>query len=234
MKLSSYTKYSETDLLQKANDEKWIGDGSTGSPFIIESTHSFLDQSTINKSSLHMIMKNCNFKTFMLSRCKNIKFEECTFEYLALSKCSKIKIKNCSFQITLEFRYSHNSYVQDSQIPFLIFSMCYENHFKACKITKVYNYFSRANIFEEIDTLEDFDVVMRRGMKKHYLKSLGFIALAVVSLFSAIIIYFNSNPDSTIWLVGGLFLMAFITFVGTIALYLDYRNMRHHPDNQIY
>lgn len=233
MKLSSSTKYSETDLLQKAKDEKWIGNGTEENPFIIESTHSFLDQSTIKTSALHIIMKNCNFKTFMLNRCRNIKFEDCVFEYLALSKCSKIKIKSCSFQITLEFRYSHNSYIEGSHIPFLIFSMCYENHFKTCKITKIYNYFSRANTFEDIDSPEDFGIVMRRGMKKYYLKFLGFIAVGIVSLVSAIIVYFNSNLDSTIWLVGGLFLMAFITFVGTIGLYLDYRNMQHHPDNQI-
>ena len=86
-----------------------------------------------------------------------------------------------------------------------------------------------------IDAPEDFNIVMRLGVKKYYSRCLGFIAAGVLSLILAIIIYFNSYSDSIIWsLIGGLFLMAFITFIGAIALYLDYRSMQHHPDNQIF
>ena len=235
LKLSSYTQYSETDLYQKAANEKWVGNGTYEKPFIIESTHSLSDKSVIKNSSLHIIIRNCEFDFLSLKRCKNIKFEGCIFETLGLSKCSEIEIKKCSFKITLEFRYCHNLYIQDCRIPFLIFSMCYENHFKTCTITQIYNYFSRANIFEEIDAPEDFNIVMRLGVKKYYSRCLGFIAAGVLSLILATIIYFNSYSDSIIWsLIGGLFLMAFITFIGAIALYFDYRSMQHHPDNQIF
>jgi len=112
--------------------------------------------------------------------------------------------------------------------------MCYENRFKTCTITKIYNYFSRANIFENIDAPEDFNTLVGGGPKKYYIRWLGFIAVGVLSLASAIIIFFNNYSDSIIWsLIVGLFLMAFITFIGAIALYLDYRKMQHHPDNQI-
>lgn len=116
----------------------------------------------------------------------------------------------------------------------LIFSMSYENHFKTCTINKIYNHFSRANIFEDIDTPEDLNIIMRVGPKMYYIKCLGFTGAAVLSLILAIIISFNSYSDSISWsLVGGLFLMAFITFMVATALYLDYKKMQHHPDNQI-
>lgn len=235
MKLSSYTHYSETDIYQKAVNEKWIGNGTSENPFIIESTHSLSDKSVIKNTSLYILIKNCTFKSLILKKCKNLKFEGCTFEVLALSKCSRITLDNCSFKTNLELRYSHNLYIQDSHIPFLIFSMCYENRFKTCTINRIYNHFSRANIFENIDTPEDFNTIMKIGLRKYYISSLGFIAAGVISLFLAIMIYFNSYSDSIIWsLIGGLFLMAFITFVGAIALYLDYRKMQHHQDNQIF
>lgn len=235
MKLSSYTKYSENDLYQKAMDEKWAGNGTYENPFIVESNYSLSDKSIIKNTSLHILIRNCEFDFLTFKRCKNIKFEGCTFDVLGLSKCSEIKIKECSFKHSLEIRYGHNLQIQDSHIPFLIFSMCYENHFKTCTITKIYNYFSRANIFENIDTLGGFNNILRGGLKKYYVRCLGFIAVGVITLFSAIIIYFNSYADSIIWsLVGGLFLMAFLTFMGSIALYLDYRKMQQYTDNQIY
>lgn len=235
MKLSSYTRYSETDIYQKAINENWIGNGTSKSPFIIESTHSLSDQSLIKNTSLHFLINNCTFKSLTLNRCKNLKFEGCTFEVLGLNKCSGITLDNCSFKTTLELRFSHNLHIQGSHIPFLIFSMSYENHFKTCTINKIYNHFSRANIFEVIDTPEDLNTIMRIGPKMYYIKYLGFIAAAVLSLILGIIIYFSSYSDLIIWsLVGGLFLMAFITFVVATALYLDYKKMQHHPDNQIF
>lgn len=109
MKLSSNNHYSETDIYQKAINEKWIGNGTSETPFIIESTHSFSDQSIIKSSSLHILVKNCTFKTISLKMCNNFKFEGCSFEYLALSKCSRIILDICSFKETLELRYSHLS-----------------------------------------------------------------------------------------------------------------------------
>jgi len=182
LKLSSCTQYSETDLYQKATNEKWVGNGTYENPFIIESTSSLSDKSVIENTSLHILIRNYEFDFLSLKRCKNIKFEGCSFEVLGLSKCSEIKIKNCSFKHSLEIRYGHNLQIQDSHIPFLIFSMCYENHFKTCTITRIYNYFSRANIFEEIEAPEDFDIIMRLGVKKYYSRCLGFIAAGVVSL----------------------------------------------------
>ncbi len=111
--------------------------------------------------------------------------------------------------------------------------MCYENRFKACTITKIFNYFSRANIFEH-NIPEDFNTILRGGLKKYYIKLLGLIAIGVISLLVAIQIYNNNYSDSINWsLIVGLFLMAFIAFIVAIALYLDYRKMQHHPDNQI-
>ena len=118
-------------------------------------------------------------------------------------------------------------------MPFLIFSMCYENHFKACTITKIFNYFSRANIFEQ-NKPEDFNNILRGNLRKYYIKLLGFIAVGVISLIVAIQIYNNNYPNSINWsLIGGLFLMAFITFILAIALYFDYRKMQHYSGNQI-
>jgi len=235
MKLSSYTHYSENDIYKKAINEKWVGNGTSETPFIIESTHSLSDQSIIKSSSLHILIKNCTFKTIFLNRCKNFKFEGCSFEYVALSKCSRIILGNCSFKETLELRYSHNLCIQDSRIPFLIFSMCYENRFKTCTITKIYNHFSRANIFESIDTPVDLNITMDGGSKMKYLKYVGFIAAGVLSLAIAIIFYSNAYSDSIIWsLIIGLFLMASFAIIVPVALYLDYRKMQHHPDNQIY
>jgi len=235
LKVSSYTQYSETDLFQKATNEKWVGNGTSENPFIIESSHSLSGKSVIKNTSLHILIRNCEFDFLSFKRCKNIKFEGCTFDVLGLSKCSEIKVKNCSFSHSLEVRYGHNLQIQDSHIPFLIFSMCYENHFKRCTIMKIYNYFSRANIFENINTPGGFNNILRGSLKKYYTRCLGLIAVGVISLLSAIIMYFNSYPGSVIWsLVGWLFLFTFFIFIGAVALYHDYRKMKHHPDNQIY
>jgi len=100
---------------------------------------------------------------------------------------------------------------------------------------KIFNYFSRANIFENINPAGGFNLILSGSLKKYYLRSLGLITVGVISLFSAIIIYYNSFTDSVNWtLVGGLGLMAFFTFIISLALYLDSRKMKHHPDNQIY
>jgi len=242
LKLSSNTNYSENDLYQKAINEKWVGNGTSENPFIIENTHSLPDHSIIKSSSLHILIKNCTFKMISFKSCKNIKFEGCSFEYAALSKCSRINLGNCSFKETLELRYSHNLCIQDSHIPFLIFSMCYENHFKTCTITRIFNAFSRANIFENIDAPEDYNTfvggglntLVRGGTKKYFTRLLGFIAAGTLSLISAIIIFINDYSNSIIWsLIGGLVLMAFILFIVPLALYLDNRKMQHYPDNQI-
>ena len=232
MKLTSYTRYSEDDINQKAIDEKWVGNGTSEDPFVIESTHSLSDQSII-KSSLHILIKNCTFKTIFLKRCKNLEFEGCSFEYLALSKSSGIIISNCSFKETLELRYSHTLGIHDSQIPFLIFSMCYENRFNSCTITKIYNYFTRANIFENINAPEDFKNLVEVGMKKYYRTWLVLIASGILSLILAILSYFNNYSSLIVWsLVFGTFFMAFIFFIVAIALYLDYRKMQCYPDNR--
>ena len=233
MKLSSNTHYSENDIYQKAIDEKWVGNGTSENPFIIESTHSLSDQSIIKSSSLHILIKNCTFKTILFKKCENLKFEGCSFEHVALSKCSRIILGNCSFKETLELRYSHNLCIQDSHIPFLIFTACYENRFKTCTITKIFNYFSRANIFENVDAPEDFNTLLGGSMKKYYKRWLALIASGILSLILAIVIYIDDYSDSIIWsLIVGLFFMAFILFIVPIALYLDYRTMRHYPDNQ--
>ncbi len=100
---------------------------------------------------------------------------------------------------------------------------------------KIFNYFSRANVFENINTSGDLNFILRGSLKKYYLRSLGLITVGVISLFSAFIIYYNSYTDSVNWtLVGGLGLMAFFAIVISLALYLDSRKMKHHPDNQIY
>jgi len=235
LKLSSNTTYSEEDIYQKAINEKWIGNGTSEEPFIIESSHSFSDSSVIKNTSLHILIRNCEFNLLSLRKCKNFKFERCEFEVLGLSKCSEMSVKNCSFKHSLEIRFGHNLQIQNSHIPFLIFSMCYENYFKTCTIAKIFNYFSRANIFENINPAGGFNLILRESLKKYYLRSLGLITVGVISLFSAFIIYYNSYTDSVNWtLVGGLGLMAFFAIIISLALYLDSRKMKHHPDNQIY
>ena len=170
-----------------------------------------------------------------LNRCKNVKFEECTFESLELSKSSSIKIKNCSFKTTLGLRFVNNSFIQDTHIPFLIFSMCYENRFKTCTITKIYNHYSRANIFENIITSADLNTILSVGSKTSYIKYLGLIVLGVISLISAIIFVSYNYPDLFIGsLIGGLILIACFTILIPIALYLDNRKMKDYPDNQTF
>ena len=231
--MKSSVCYSEDDIYQKAMDENWVGNGTSENPYVIESTHSLSDQSIIKKSSLHILIKNCTFNTISLKRCKNLEFEGCSFEYMALSKCSEIVIGNCSFKKILTLRYSHDLYIRDSHIPFLIFSMCYENHFKVCIIAKIFNYFTRANIFEHIDAPEDFQAIVEVGMKKYYKMWFVLIASGILSLILAILFYFNNYSNSIIWsLIVGLFFMASIFFIVPIALYLDYRTMQSYPDNQ--
>lgn len=111
--------------------------------------------------------------------------------------------------------------------------MCYENRFKTCTITKIYNYFTKASRFENINTLEDFKTLVGGSMKKYYIRWLGLIASGIISLIIAILTYINNYSNSIILsLIVGLFFMAFIFSIVPIALYLDYRKMQHHPDNQ--
>lgn len=145
-----------------------------------------------------------------------------------------MNVKNCSFNHSIEIRYGQNIHIQNSHIPFLIFSMSYGNYFKNCTINKIFNYFSRANKFENINSPGNFSIILRESLKKYYLKCLGLIIVGVISLLSAIIIFSNNYADSVDWLlVGGLSLMTIITFTITIALYLDSRKMNHLSDNQV-
>lgn len=225
------TCYSEDDIYQKAVDENWVGDGTSETPFVIEDTHSLSDQSKIEKSSLHILIKNCAFNTIFLKKCKNLEFEGCSFEYMTLSKCSEIVIGNGSFKESLAIRGSHDLYVSDSRVPFLIFSGCYKNKFKACTIAKIFNYFSRGNVFENIESPKKFKDNVEVGMKKYYKIWFLLIAAGFISLISAITMsnFSNSMLGS---LIIGLYFMAFISFIVPIALYLDYRKMKHYPDNQ--
>ncbi|MFW9990143.1 MAG: hypothetical protein ACFFC3_15980 [Candidatus Odinarchaeota archaeon] len=140
MKKLSDNTYSEEDIYKKAIDEKWPGNGTYEDPYIIEFIHSFSDGSVIKNSSLHILVRNCEFSSLSLKKCKNFRFEVCGLELLGLSKCSEIKVMNCSFKHSLKIRYGHNLQIQASYIPFLIFSMSYENYFKNCTITKILNH----------------------------------------------------------------------------------------------
>ncbi len=41
MKNVSYIRFNEADILQKASNEKWIGNGTSEKPFIIESSTAY-------------------------------------------------------------------------------------------------------------------------------------------------------------------------------------------------
>lgn len=235
LKFSSYTKYSEADLHQMAVDEKWIGDGTSENPYMIESTHSLSDKSVIINSSSHIVIRNCEFDFLSLKKSKNFKFEGCFFDVLELSKCFKIITKNCSFKHSLSIRFSHNLQIQNSHIQILIFSMCYENRFNNCTIPKIYNHFSRANIFENINTSVNLHTIFSIGSRDNYLKYLGLIIAGVISIVSAIVFILLNYPDLFLWsLIGGIILMACFTILIPTALYLDYKRMRDYPDNQIF
>jgi hypothetical protein len=229
--MTKETCYSEDDIYQKAMDENWVGDGTSETPFVIENNHSLSHHSKIEKSSLHLLIKNCAFNAILLKKCKNLEFEGCSFEYMTLSKCSEIVIGNCSFKNSLALRGSHDLYIRDSRVPFLIFSVCYKNNFKACTIANIFNYFSRGNVFENIEAPKKFQDKVEVGMKKYYKIWLVLITAGIISLISAIFI-----SDFSDWMIGsliiGLYLMAFISFITPIALYLDYRTMKHYPDNK--
>ncbi len=230
-----FKTYSENDIYQKAISEQWSGKGTSEDPFIIESSHSFPHQTLLKDSALFILVKNCTFKYLALKRCKHVRFEGCVFAVLQLLKCSEIIITNCTFKMRLDLITSHDSYIRDSLIPFLRFGKSYKNHFKACTITQIANHFSRANIFEDINTpMQDFNNIMSETPYKYYLRHIGFIGGGVISLISAFSLSFNSYSDLIYWsLIPGLFVMAFVFFVSATAIFYDYKKMARYPDNQI-
>ncbi|KKM26586.1 hypothetical protein LCGC14_1583290 [marine sediment metagenome] len=229
-------KYSKNDIYQKAISEQWSGKGTSEDPFIIEPVHSFPQQSIIKDSSFFILVKHCTFKYLTLNRCKNVRFEGCVFDELGLVNCSEVIVKNCSFKIRLDLIKSHNSCIQDSVIPFLHFVMCYEIRFKTCTITQIANNFSRANIFENIDTpVRDFNNIKGVSPKKYYIRYMGFFGVGFISLISAITLFFDRYSDVINWsLIGGLFFMTIITFTSALTIFFNYRKMRHYPDNQVF
>jgi len=230
-----YIRYSENDIHQKAINEQWIGQGTPENPLIIESTHNFSDESVIRDSSLHIIVKNCTFKYLTLNKCKNLKFERCRFEVLNLLKCSNISIDDCSFKLKLSLIKSHNSLIQNSLIVLLNIASSFENHFKTCSITQIYNHFSSTNTFEAIKTpIKDFDTIMGVSSKKFFLKILGFPVAGIILLVIAIGRFINTFSSLIIWsLIEGIFLMVFIILVSTIAIFHDYKKMQRYPPNTI-
>ncbi|KKL19680.1 hypothetical protein LCGC14_2463060, partial [marine sediment metagenome] len=145
MVLIKFIKYSKNDIYQMAVNEQWSGKGTSEEPFIIESDNSLPLRSIIKDSSFFIVVRNSTFISLALNKCKNIRFERCIFEVLQLINCSDIIINQCSFKLRLDLIRSHNSCNQNSFIPFLSFAMSYENRFKTCRITQIFNNFSRAN-----------------------------------------------------------------------------------------
>ena len=216
-------------------NEKWIGNGTLENPYVIDSHHSFSDESVINNSSLNIVIRNTSFTSLILKRCNNLKFENCAFGILALPKSSNITLKGCKFKETLELRYTSNSYIQDSFIQFMIFSMCHDNHFKTCTINRIYNHFSKANTFENISTPADLNTILGVGTQTSYKKYVGLIVAAVILLIWSIFFVLYSFPDLFIGtLIGGIFLIGCFTILIPVALYHDYREMRNYPDNVIF
>lgn len=228
-------RYSNEDLKQKALNEQWIGQGTPENPYVIESTHTFLDGSAIKDSTLHIILKNCTFRHLTLKRCQNLKLEGCTFEVLNLLKCSNISIDDCSFKLKLSLVRSNNLLILDSLIVYLNIASSFENRFKSCSITQIYNHFSSANTFEAIKTpIQDFDTIMGVKSKKFLLMILGLPIAGIILLISAIGRFINTFSSLIIWsLIGGIFLMVFIFLVSTIAIFYDYKKMQKYPPNKI-
>lgn len=221
-----YIRYFDEDLKQKALNELWIGQGTPENPFIIESTHTFSNVSIIKDSTL---------KHLTLKRCQNLKFEGCTFEALHLLKCSNISIDECSLKLKLSLVRSNNLLILNSLIAYLNIASSFENQFKNCSITQIYNHFSSANTFEAIKTpIQDFDTIMGVSSKKFILTILGFPIAGIILLVIAIGRFIDTFSSLIIWsLIGGIFLMVFIFLVSTIAIFYDYKKMQKYPPNKI-
>lgn len=229
------TRYSEKYLLQKALDNEWTGKGTTEDPYIIENKHPFPPQSIIKDTAIHINIKNCTFEILTLNRCKNIRFYACTFEVLELRKCSDILIGNCSFKVKLDLTRSRKVQTSDSLIPLLFLFLCYENHFKKCAISRVHNHFSRGNTFEQTETpIKNFDTILSLNPWKFYSRFLGYAAVGIVSLISAIVLFSSRYSGMLFWsLIGGIVLLSLATLTGAITILVDQKRMQKFPPNII-
>ncbi len=230
----SYIKYFKNDIIKKSINEKWKGDGTLENPFLIESPHSFSQQSVIKDTSLHIILKNCSFTYLTLNKCKNIKFEHCTFEVLYLLKCSDIMIKNCPFNLKLDLTKCHHIQVFDSSIPFLEFFRCYDTHFQVCTINKIHNYFSRGNLFEHITTpILDYESLMNKFPKQYYSKFLPYPIVGIILLMLSIVRFSNNITSLQLWsFIGAIFLLVSFVCIFVLVISLDYKKMKKYSPNR--
>lgn len=229
------TRFSENKIQQMAINAQWEGDGTARSPYIIENEHPFTQQTILKDTSLFIYIKNCSFKYLTLNRCKNIKFSGCTFEVLQLLKCSDIQIEDCRFNSKLDLTRSSNTQIFNSTIQMLYLFLCYENTFKICKISQIYNHFSRANTFEQIDTdIQDFDTILGVKPRSFYVWVIGFTIIGIMALISTIVVNFNSMNEVLIWsMIGGILLLSFGAIAGTFLLFRDHQEMQNFPPNII-
>jgi hypothetical protein len=228
-------RFSESKIQQMATEDEWEGDGTASLPYIIEDESPFTQQTILKDTSLSIHIKNCSFKNLTLNRCKNIKFTGCIFELLQLLKCSEIQLKNCTFNSKLDITRSTNIHILNSTIQLLYLFLCYENAFEKCKVSQIYNHFSRANTFEQTDTdIQDFDTILGTKPGRFYFWIIGLMIIAILALISTIVVSFNSMNEVFIWsMIGGILLLSFGAIAGTFLLFRDHKKMQNYPPNTI-
>lgn len=131
-----FTKIPKEDFHIKSNNEliaytttnKWSGNGTNESPFVVVDYVS--DNLNILKTNYHIIFRNCIFDVMNLQKCKNVHYHNCKIKSLNLTLCSNIKTNSSHISILNLRGLTHSQFIK-------------------CKIDKLFNDFSRENVFED-------------------------------------------------------------------------------------
>lgn len=229
-----FVKFTERDLLNIAQEQKWEGLGTKDNPYIIESTEGLPRALIISKSLLNLSFKNCKLNRMRFKTCQNISFDGCELYTLVLSKCSRIEVKNVHFNRALVLKDCNNINIDYCAIPFLDMYLTFESSFKHCSIDEIDSSFSRGNLFEENEIPEPILTILKK-------EGLNITQIAILISFCGgfaiglnYFLKFLGSNSPFLFLSGmGLIVLLFGFIVIVISFIIDTKKMKKYPPNEI-
>ncbi len=185
----------ESDINRLARDSHWVGLGTKKDPYVIDSKEFLPVRFRIKNSKLHILIRNCKF------------------EFISLWRSQNITIQDCSCDIY--FHYCHEIHIENCNIPTFSFDYCYNNVLKNCTIDYIDNQFSRGNLFEGIQTSEDYKRIIIEGGTLEGAYKIFFRIIPVILLIA---ITYLITQD----FIRENLLLLILSFVGVLMLFITY------------
>ncbi|MFW9873746.1 MAG: hypothetical protein ACFFG0_11630 [Candidatus Thorarchaeota archaeon] len=238
---SRQKRFSHFELKGITIENNWPGQGTEESPYIIGSSfESYLERFTfINSRFFHFNFKNCHFKNvvFQFERCQYLTFENCSFSKDVIIKDSnELRLKECSFSGKVSLIRCREVKIEHCNILNLGLFLSYNNIIKNCRMTKIYNYLSRANLLENNIFPQIYMKSFTKGSEEN--PSRSHILILSFSYFVGMILTYipiaiTKKLVASFPLIMGIVAIpfSFLIIMAYVVHHPKYKEMMKHPPN---